>query len=123
MHQLLGFHGWDHINRNGLDNRKNNLRVCTHQENTTNRSLMSKNTSGFVGVSWCKATNNWRAQIMVDYKGIHLGCFDSKEDAIKARLNAELKYYGPKFAPQRHLFEIYGINPKTTTNIGDKNND
>jgi hypothetical protein len=123
MHQLLGFHGWDHINRNGLDNRKNNLRACTHKENTTNRSLMSTNTSGFIGVSWCKTTNNWKAQIMIDYKGIHLGCFDNKEDAIKARLNAELKYYGPEFAPQRHLFEQYGINTKTTMNIGDENND
>lgn len=108
MHQLLGFTGYDHINRNGLDNRKANFRLCTKQENTTNRSLMSTNTSGIIGVRWNKRINKWIAQIMVNYKGMYLGCFSDKEDAIKARLQAEAKYFG-EFAPQLHLFKKYNI--------------
>jgi hypothetical protein len=46
---------------------------------------------------------------MIDAKQIHLGMFENKEDAIKARLEAEAKYFGD-FAPQRHLFEQYKIN-------------
>lgn len=114
MHQLLGFTNHDHINRNGLDNRKENFRSCTTQENTTNRSLTSRNTSGFIGVCWREKEQRWIAQIMVDYKGIYLGCFTSKDEAIKARLKAEMKYFGLEFAPQRHLFKQYGIN--TTQN-------
>lgn len=109
MHQLFGFTGYDHINRNGLDNRKTNFRMCTTQENTTNRSLTTRNTSGFVGVSFRSKENKWIAQIMVNYKQIYLGIFSKKEDAIKCRLEAEVKYFG-QFAPQKHLFEQYGIN-------------
>ena len=45
----------------------------------------------------------------MDLKEIILGCFDDIEDAIKARLEGELKYFGSEFAPQRHLFGQYGI--------------
>ena len=48
---------------------------------------------------------------MIDYKEIGLGLFENKDDAIKARLEAEAKYYG-KFASQQHLFEQYGITPQ-----------
>ena len=46
---------------------------------------------------------------MADGKEINLGYFDNIEDAVKARLEGELKYFGAEFAPQRHLFEQYGI--------------
>ena len=49
------------------------------------------------------------ARIVLDKKDIYLGRYSNKEDAIKARLEAEIKYYG-EFAPQRHLFEQYGIS-------------
>ena len=120
MHQLLGFIGYDHANRNGLDNRKENFRLCTTQENTTNRSLTSRNTSGFIGVCWREKEQKWIAQITVNYKNIYLGIFVDKNDAIKTRLNAEAKYFG-KFAPQRHLFEKYGIS--TQQNDLDKENE
>lgn len=48
------------------------------------------------------------ARIVLDKKDIYLGRYSNKEDAIKARLEAEIKYFG-EFAPQRHLFEQYGI--------------
>jgi hypothetical protein len=109
MHTLIGCKGYDHIDRNKLNNRKYNLRPATERENSRNRSRQSNNTSGFIGVSWNKSRNKWESYIKTEEKHIHLGQFENKEDAIRARLNAEAKYFG-EFAPQRHLFEEYGVN-------------
>ena len=84
----------DHINMNPLDNRKCNLRICTMQQNNFNKKEQTNNTSGRVGVTWDKQTNKWLAQIQVDGKNIKLGRFKNKEDAIKVREEAELKYFG-----------------------------
>ena len=86
----------DHIHgkESKYDNRKSNLRVVTHSQNGMNRDLQSNNTSGVVGVSWFAKTNQWRAHIMVNRKFIHLGLFDKFEDAVKARKQAEEKYFG-----------------------------
>ena len=88
----------DHINRDRLDNRKNNLRIATHQQNTINRSVQSNNISNIPGVSWRKDRNKWRAYIAVNKKQISLGMFKTKEEAIKARKEGEIKYFG-EFAP------------------------
>ena len=53
--------------------------------------------------------NQWQVYISINKQRTHLGYFDNKEDAIKTRLKAEIKYYG-EFAPQRHLFEQYNID-------------
>lgn len=98
----------DHINRNRLDNRKENLRVVKKQENCINKSIPSTNTSGFMGVQWYKSRNKWVATLAINKKNKFLGYYNIKEDAIIARLNGEKKYYG-EFAPQRHLFNKYGI--------------
>ena len=84
----------DHINLNPLNNRKSNLRICTKQQNEMNRPTRSHNTSGVTGVSKHKQTNKWRAYIEYNQKYIHLGLFNTKEEAIKARKEAELKYFG-----------------------------
>jgi hypothetical protein len=55
-------------------------------------SLFSTNTSGVTGVNWLKKNKKWRAYITVDNKQINLGSFENKEDAIKARKDAEIKY-------------------------------
>lgn len=73
----------DHINRNGLDNRRSNMRLCSNAENSRNQRRPS-NTSGFKGVSWNKLMNKWRAQIRVDYHTTCIGHFASKEDAARA---------------------------------------
>jgi hypothetical protein len=111
MHYLIVGKYYDHIDRNSFNNRKHNLRKCTYQENCRNRSMTHRNTSGFIGVYWYKNINRWCAGIAIDRKHIHLGTFKEKEDAIRARLEAEVKYFG-EFAPQRHLFEQYEINVK-----------
>ena len=109
MHQLL-FGKWvDHADRNKLNNRKYNIRQCTRNDNTHNSSVRSDNSSGYIGVSWNKTNNRWEAYIMCNNKKMFLGGFSNKTDALIARLNAECKYFGYEFAPQRHLFKQYNI--------------
>lgn len=108
MHSYLGYVHYDHKDRNELNNRKYNLRPATTQENARNHNKQKNNTSGFIGVGWLKQQNKWRAYIYVDKKHIGLGVFENKIDAITVRLRAEQEYFG-EFAPQRHLFEEYGI--------------
>ena len=108
MHQLIGCKGYDHIDRNPLNNRRSNLRPCTQQENCRNRSLYNNNKTGVTGVGWDKRKQKWRAHIGLDYKMIHLGYFNNFDDAVKTRLEAEKKYFG-EFASQKYLFEQYGI--------------
>ena len=59
-----------------------------------NSKLYVNNTSGYKGVYWDKKHEKWLAQITYNKKNIHLGCFDDIEKAIKARADAELKYFG-----------------------------
>ncbi len=111
LHKLLcpNFKEVDHINQNKLDNRKCNLREATRQENVINRPKSKSNSSGFIGVYWSKKDQSWYSQIKFNYRTIHLGYAKTKEEAITNRLQAELEYFGAEFAPQRHLFEEYGI--------------
>lgn len=110
MHWLIIGKGCDHIDRNPLNNRKENLRKVTFQDNSHNRSKPKNNTSSIIGVSWDKKRELWRVDLTLDYKRIYLGSYANKIDAIKKRLQAEIKYFGVEFAPQRHLFEEYEIN-------------
>ena len=85
----------DHINPlHPEDNRKQNLRICTQANNTINSGIQRNNKSGVTGVVWVEQINRWTAQITYQKKRIHLGSFENLEDAIKARENAEIKYFG-----------------------------
>lgn len=84
----------DHINGNRFDNRKSNLRICTHKENTRNNTIPSNNTSGYKGVSWDKFRDKWKAYIIFDKRMIHLGRFESKTEAAKAYNRAAIKHFG-----------------------------
>jgi len=84
----------DHKHGNGLDNRKSQLRNCTHAQNSKNRKLNSDNTTGYKGVYWKKDRNRWIARIMVDGKDICLGYFKDIQEAVEARKIAESKYHG-----------------------------
>ena len=72
----------DHINHNTLDNRKCNLRICTRQQNSSNR-LTQKNTTGFKGVE-LRESGRYRARIRFNKKGITIGHFSNKIEAAKA---------------------------------------
>ena len=97
----------DHINRNTLDNRRENLRIVTPHQNAINTSTSNRNTTGILGVR-IDERNKWESRLCVNGKNMRLGRFNTKEEAIIARLKAE-KYYLGEFAPQKHLFEEYGI--------------
>lgn len=85
----------DHINGDIKDNRKSNLRICSHACNTRNRvNTQCRNTTGITGVRVYKPNGKFIARITVDKKVIHLGYFDSLERAIEARLDAEKTYFG-----------------------------
>ena len=80
----------DHKDRDPLNNKISNLRLATRKENCANQKIRKNNTSGVTGVLWNKSKGKWEAWI----KKVYLGCFLNKEDAIKARKEAELKYHG-----------------------------
>lgn len=84
----------DHINHNGLDNRKSNLRVCTSGQNTCNCLTSKNNKSGHKGVYWSKERKKWCAQISINNKTKGLGRYDTIEEAIEAREKAAKEYYG-----------------------------
>lgn len=96
----------DHINNNRLDNRKLNLRICTPKQNSNNQSKPKNSKCPFMGVSI--EHNSYVARIGYNHKKINLGSYKNLEDAIIARLRTEKEYFG-EFAPQRDLFEKYGI--------------
>lgn len=109
MHTLLTMYDiCDHADRNQLNNRRHNLRPATVGENCRNISVRVDNTSNIIGVSWSEKAQRWRAYLQYERNNMNLGYFMNKHDAIRVRLKAEQKYFG-EFAPQRHLFEQYGI--------------
>ena len=87
----------DHINRNKLDNRKDNLRICTYKDNNRNMPMRKNAKSENRGI-YKSAKNSWVARIKVNKKDIYLGTFKTLEDAIAARQQAEIEYFG-EFAP------------------------
>ena len=75
----------DHINLNTLDNRRENLRYVTHQQNQINQPLQKNNTSGVSGVSYYTPREKYRARIKVQQHDIHLGYYERFEEAVQAR--------------------------------------
>ena len=94
----------DHIDGDGLNNKKSNLRIVTRSENQKNLRKPSTNSSGAVGVCWSKKSKKWQAQIRKKGKQIHLGFFDSISSAIKARKIAEIElFYHKNHGTERPL--------------------
>ena len=88
----------DHIDGNGLNNRRRasncNIRIATRSQNLMNSGIYKHNSSGFRGVSWDKAKQKWRANIMMDGRSMHLGYFLTPEDASATYERVSKELYG-----------------------------
>lgn len=86
----------DHINGNGTDNRRENLRVVSHSDNLVNRDGWRNSSSKYKGVTFYKRDGNWQAKICPRGKTIHLGYFGTEEEAALAYNAAAVIHYGDK---------------------------
>ncbi len=84
----------DHINGDKLDNRRANLRVCTHQQNAFNQQRRNTNTSGYIGVSAVRGKNRYEAYIHLHGHKYHLGLFSSASQAARVRDCVSRLVYG-----------------------------
>lgn len=84
----------DHKDGNPMNCKRDNLREATRSQNQANRKLQCNNTTGFKGVTKFKGRNKWFSKITVDGKHIHLGSFDTPEDAHAAYCKAATKHFG-----------------------------
>jgi len=84
----------DHINRDPLDNRRSNLRICSQSENQRNRATHKNNKSGYKGVRWVESMRKWRVNIGKDGRHIHLGYYDNIIMAARAYNAAAVEHFG-----------------------------
>lgn len=84
----------DHINGNRFDNRRTNIRLCTHAQNQLNAKLSSRSTTGFKGVSWSKERGEFEAYISFARKRRRLGRFPTAEEAARAYDEAAKRLHG-----------------------------
>lgn len=103
----------DHINHNGLDNRRSNLRLCTRIQNSYNIPKTSLSTSSiYKGVSYSKTSKKWQAKYKTQGKTFYLGCFDEEIEAAYA-YNDAVKQSFKEFAYLNDIGDIkYEIKPK-----------
>ena len=92
----------DHVDHNGLNNQKSNLRLATNTQNAMNCRIRSDNTTGYKGVCFHPSTGRYRARIKVNGAYVSLGLFDKLEDAGQAYSDAAKLYFGSfAFADKR----------------------
>lgn len=99
LHRLImNVSGWhncvDHINGDGLDCRRSNIRLCTRGQNAMNLKIRVDNSSGYKGVYFNQQRKKYAAQIQIDKKTKFLGLFHTKEEAAEKYNEYALMYYG-----------------------------
>ena len=97
----------DHINHNGIDNRRVNMRLCTIQQNQFNKRKQPGKTSVYTGVSWDGVLCKWRAEIKINGSRKDLGRHKTQEEAVSAYNDAAAIYFGE--------FALAGNTPKGTS--------
>lgn len=107
----------DHINHDTVDNRRENLRLCSTGQNCVNRRRRVDNTSGFKGVSWDNGHGKWRSRLMVNRKPHYLGRFATALEAAIAYDRAARDEFG-EFALTNQMLglimvEISSNQPET----------
>lgn len=126
LHQLLinydtNINIVDHIDKNKLNNRKSNLRICTKLENNRNIGIQKNNNSGFTGVIYDDKRGLWVSSITVNYKNVYLGSYKTYKEAVKSRILGEIEYY-KEYSPNKHLLDEYNdveLKPVTREPIND----
>lgn len=94
MGKMLKGVEWDHINRNPLDNRRENLRLTTRQQNSMNRGPNKNNSTGFKGVCFDKSRGKYLAGVKVNYRRVNLGRYKTAEEAARVYDAAARKHHG-----------------------------
>lgn len=84
----------DHINGDRLDNRRENLRICSNAENGRNRGAQRNNSSGLKGVMWHPQSRKWRARLHADGRSFSLGLHETPELAHQAYAEACKRLHG-----------------------------
>lgn len=95
MHNMImNGKGVDHIDHNGLNNMRSNLRFCSPRENMMNTRKRKNTSSVYKGVNFHKRDKKWQAQIIINGKHIHLGYFNSEVNAAKAYNVRAMELFG-----------------------------
>lgn len=84
----------DHIDGDGLNDQRANLRICTRAENSHNRGMQANNTSGFKGVSWETNSRKWKAAMRFEGRSIRIGYYSTALEAAIAYDQAALRFHG-----------------------------
>lgn len=100
----------DHIDQNPLNNKLSNLRLVTPAENARNRPLRADNTTGCTGVFRYKKYNNWVAKFRVNGKDVHIGYFDTFEEAKAARLAAIKPFFHENHGRKPRSSKVENVN-------------
>jgi hypothetical protein len=116
----------DHIDGNGLNNSRENLRFVTSSQNNMNQSKRSDNTSGHKGISWCPDREKYQVYVNIDRKRKSLGRYKTIEEAIYVRDQAAKSHYGEYARENSSLAEGVEIEPqrsipRTLRRIGGNN--